>query len=749
MKTETSLHRQLGLTDAEYQRIEQLLGRSPNRAELAMYSVMWSEHCSYKSSRLHLRSLPADSPHVILGPGEGAGVVEVDGVAVALRIESHNHPSYIEPVQGAATGIGGIVRDVLSVGARPIALLDPLRFGPLPVEGRVDEATGSRNRYLVEGVVSGISSYGNCIGVPTVGGEVCFEDSYSGNPLVNVMCIGVGPIERVMRASAHGVGNAVVLVGSKTGRDGIGGVSILASAAFEEGDEDKRPSVQVGDPFTEKLLIEACLELMEKGLAVGVQDLGGAGLCCGTSETAARAGTGMKIDLARVPRRETGMEPFEVLISESQERMLLVIEQAGVPEVLSICGKWGLSATVIGEVTDTGRLEVFEDGEPVADVPAASLGDGPVYDRPMRRPVWIDALAGAEIPLDPPPDLSVAILRVLGSPNIASKQWVYEQYDHQVMLGTVVKPGHDAAVLRIRGARSKIAVTCEGNGRYCAIDPYLGVQHALAQAVRNLAVVGARPLALTDCLNFGNPEKEEVMWQFAEAVRGLGDSCRALSIPVVGGNVSFYNETAGRPIDPTPIVGLLGVVKDGVHPPPMGFQRAGDLVVLVGVTKIELGGSEYSRTVVGEAGGQLPSLDLGNEAAVARTVVTALEQAVISSAHDCSEGGLAVALAEACIKSADGLGAEVEAEAGLDLHLWLFSETASRILVSVEPEKLDRLRSLAAGEGVTLSVLGTVGGTELRCSARETSFVLPVARLRAEYEEAFAGAMGYGNERVP
>ncbi len=740
-----TLHRELGLTDEEYERIEQILGRSPTKAELAMYSVMWSEHCSYKSSRIHLESLPSEGPHVLVGPGEGAGVVRVDGVAVAFRMESHNHPSFVEPVQGASTGIGGIVRDVLSMGARPIALLDPLRFGPLPVEGRVDPATAERNRFLVEGVVSGISFYGNCIGVPTVGGEIKFEDCYSTNPLVNVMCIGVVPPERIMLARAPGPGNAVLLLGSKTGRDGIGGVSVLASAAFEDEAQRKRPSVQVGDPFTEKLLIEACLELIETGLVVGIQDLGGAGLSCATSETAARAGTGMRIDLGAVPRREPGMAPFEVLISESQERMLIVVAPEDVAEALAVCRRWGLEAARIGEVTSTGRLQVFEGGKSVVDVPAPSLGDGPRYDRARRAPGKAPERAPSVLPPNQEgatgamssTGLEEAILTLVGSPNIASKRWVWEQYDNQVLLGTVVGPGRQAALLRLPGARTRLAVTTDGHGRWCGIDPRLGARHTVAEAARNLSALGAEPIALTNCLNFGNPERPEVMWQFAEAVKGLGDACRALGTPVTGGNVSFYNETAGRSIDPTPIVGMIGILPEEVTPPALGFILEGDVVALVGSTLPELGGSEHARTLLRQVIGPLPALDLGREAAVGRVVRRAIAEGLVSSAHDCSEGGLAVALSEACLEA--GIGARVAAEPGLAPDVWLFSETASRILVSVAPAHLASVEALAAAEAVPLRVLGTTGGEALSVAEGVS---IPVVSLEERYEKAIPSAMG-------
>ncbi|HEU5001374.1 MAG TPA: phosphoribosylformylglycinamidine synthase subunit PurL [Actinomycetota bacterium] len=734
------LHRALGLTDGEYERIVGILGRAPNRAELAMYSVMWSEHCSYKSSRIHLRTLPSEGPHVLLGPGEGAGIVEVGGVAVALRIESHNHPSYIEPVQGAQTGIGGIVRDILSMGARPIALLDPLRFGPLPVEGRTEPEIAERNRWLVDGVVHGISSYGNCIGVPTVGGEVVFDDCYSGNPLVNVMCVGVAPIERIKLARAHGPGNKVLLLGSKTGRDGIGGVSVLASSVFEAGSETKRPSVQVGDPFTEKLLIEACLELIDRGVVVGIQDLGGAGICCATSESAANAGTGMRVVLDRVPRRERGMEPFEVLTSESQERMLVVVSPADAAEALATCRRWGLDAEVIGEVTDTGRLEVVsETGEILADVPAASLGDGPVYDRPRQAPLPLPAPPSIDDLDVAPGDLAAAVLRLVGDPSLCSKRWVWEQYDHQVMLGTVAGPGRDAAVLRLPGTTKRIAVTADANGRWCAADPYLGTCHAVAEAARNLTAVGAEPIGVTNCLNFGSPERPEVMWAFAESVRGLGDACRALGTPVTGGNVSFYNESAGRSIHPTPVVGMVGIVADA-GAPPLGFRRGGDLVVLLGATGAELAGSEYRRILHGRTGG-LPALDLAAEAALGRVVRDAIGRGLLASSHDCSDGGLAVALAEACLDA--GVGASIglagaASAARLAPHVWLFSETAGRMLVSLAPAHLPALEALARAEGVPLAYLGTVGGEDLALD----DVAIPVAALRAAHEETLPRAMG-------
>jgi len=731
------LHRDLGLTDEEFQRIEQILGRAPNRAELAMYSVMWSEHCSYKSSRIHLKSLPTEGPLVLIGPGEGAGVIKLDDVAVAIRLESHNHPSFVEPVEGAATGIGGVVRDVLSMGARPIALLDSLRFGRLnsaEQPGKADPIT----RFLVEGVVSGISSYGNCIGVPTVGGETQFDPPYAGNPLVNVMCIGVAPIDGLMLARAHGPGNAVLLLGSSTGRDGIGGVSVLASAEFDESSGSKRPSVQVGDPFTEKLLIEACLSLIAAGLVVGIQDLGGAGLCCATSESAAQAGTGMEINLDLVARRESAMAPFEVLTSESQERMLLIVEPGNVPAALAECERMGLAAAQIGRVTDDQNLTVTEKGEVVARVPAASLGDGPVYDRASTKPKWIETLQAASLNLAPPDDLSDCLLQMTRSANLASKRWLWEQYDHQVMLGTVVTPGHDCAVLRIPGAKSRLAVTTDGNGRFCLLDPFLGAQHSVAEAARNLSALGAKPAAITNCLNLGSPEQPEVMWQFIETVKGIGEACRALETPVTGGNVSFYNQTGQTSIFPTPVIGMIGIIPEGAPLPAMGFQAEGDLICLLGDTYDELGGSEYQSMASGRVEGQVPRLDLKAEAALGGAIRGAIRDGIISSAHDCSGGGLGMALVECSIEG--GLGARIDPDTDLPLHVWLFAESASRILVSLHPANIGALSEACRSAGVPLYRLGEAGGGSL---AIGPDLKVSVAELTGAYENSFPSLMGY------
>src|SRR5262245_61231352 len=622
------------MTDDELAAVVDELGREPTELELAMYAVMWSEHCSYKSSRVHLRRFPTDAPWVLVGPGEGAGVVDIgDGLAVAVRIESHNHPSAVEPYQGAATGVGGIIRDVFSMGARPIALMNPLRFGTL------DDA---RTRYLFEGVVSGISGYGNSVGVPTVGGEVVFDECYRDNPLVNVLCLGILPQQRLVLAKAEGPGNLAVLLGSSTGRDGLGGSSGLASASFEDGDEAKRPSVQVGDPFEEKRLIEACLELLEAGLAVGVQDLGAAGLSCAASETAAKTGAGMDVDIARVAHREPGMNAVEVMTSESQERMLAIVEPAKLDAVLALARRWEIRATVVGRVTDTARFRVYEglfdalgvpgenpspavgdsapvvssDAPVIADVPIGSLGDGPLYHRPAARPESQDALIAADpgaalrekFPTGS--DLSGELLALLATPTIADKTWVVRQYDHQLFLNTVAGPGSDAALLRVKGTRKALALATDGKARFCQLDPRTGGRLVVLEAARNVATTGARPLALVNCLNFGNPEHAEVMWQFTEVVEGISEACEALDIPVIGGNVSFYNESRGADIHPTPVVGVLGLVDPLDDAPPGAALRPGDAIVVFGTTKPELGGSEWAAVLHGETGGAPPEADL-------------------------------------------------------------------------------------------------------------------------------------------
>jgi phosphoribosylformylglycinamidine synthase subunit PurL len=719
------LHRALGLTDEEYDRVCSTLGREPNRAELAMYSVMWSEHCSYKSSKIHLRTLPTEGPAVLVGPGEDAGVVDLgDGLAAVFKLESHSHPSAVEPYQGAATGVGGIVRDVLSMGARPVALLDPLRFGPL---------TEPRNRMLFSGVVAGIGGYGNCIGVPTVGGEVGFAECHSANPTVNVMCVGLARADRLMRSRAEGEGNLLLLIGSRTGRDGIGGVSVLASRTLEADSDASRPSVQIGDPFTGKLLIECCLELVEKGLLEGLQDLGGAGMTCAISESAARAGMGAQIDLAAVPLRQQGMEPFEILTSESQERMLAVVRPDHVDAVRAVCEKWGLPPAVIGWVTGDGLLRARVGSEVVAEVPARSLADeGPIYDRPMARPPTLeDALEDdptfATVTVAP----GEALMALLGSANIASKRWVWEQYDSVVQGQTILGPGADAAAIRIGGTLKALVCSTDGKGRYVSLDPYLGAAHAVAEAARNVATVGATPLAVTNCMNFGNPERPEVMWAFAQSVRGMAAACRALETPVTGGNVSFYNESDESAIEPTPVVGMLGMIEDYRLLVPAGFPEPSLAIYILGETLPELGGSEFAEVLLGTRSGRPPALDLEREAALHRLLIAAARQDLLAAAHDCSDGGVGVALAESAIAGDTGFALSLPGD--LPPHIMLFSESASRAIVAVHPGKAAALEDLAQGQGVPLVRLGDTGGPRM---VFDRLFEASVAEARAAFEDA-------------
>jgi phosphoribosylformylglycinamidine synthase subunit PurL len=757
------LHRALGLTDDEFEAVGKILGRPPNHLELALYAVMWSEHCSYKSSRLHLRRLPTEGPRVLVGPGENAGVIDAgDGIAVAIRIESHNHPSAIEPYQGAATGVGGILRDIFTMGARPLAVMDPLFFGS------PDDA---RQRWLVEGVVSGISGYGNSVGVPTVGGELTFDPCYTQNPLVNVLCMGALPVDRLVLGIASGPGNLAVLLGSSTGRDGIGGVSVLASAGFSgdagaaagaggAGDDSKRPSVQVGDPFEEKRLIEACLELLDTKLVVGIQDLGGAGLACATSETAGRGGVGMDVDVSAVPRREEGMEPWEVMTSESQERMLAIVTPESWPAVAAICAKWEVRATVVGTVTEPdpdggGRLRIRDgmDGPVLADVPAASLSDdAPLYDRPRQAPA-----AAAAAPPAPPDDCAGDLLALLRSPG-----WVYRQYDHQLFLNTVAGPGADAALLRLAGpglpaSVRGVALTTDSNPRACALEPRGGTALVLAEGVANLACVGATPVAVVNCLNFGNPEHPEVMWQLAECIDGMAESCRALGLPIVGGNVSLYNESGGSDIDPTPVLGLLGLV-DAVHAPPPGPAWSdGDTVVLVGPRTaadgaVPLEGTRWATERRDHRTGRVPSVDFASHAA-ACAFVAALVAAQVAGAgdgdgeadgdgdggplvhavHDVSGGGLATALAE--MAAAAGTGCTLE----LDDAAELFTEVPSRFVVATgDPDELCRL---AAASGIPAAVLGPAGGARFTLGGLVD---LPIEALREAHEGNLALALGEG-----
>jgi phosphoribosylformylglycinamidine synthase subunit PurL len=701
-----TLHRALGLTDQEYDLVVQKLGREPNRTELAMFSVMWSEHCSYKSSKVHLKLLPTGGSQVLVGPGRDAGVVDLGGgTACVFKLESHSHPSAIEPFQGAATGVGGIVRDVLSMGARPVALLDPLRFGPLE---------DPRNRYLFSGVVAGIGQYGNSIGVPTVGGELKFEPCHAANPTVNVMCVGFAPTDRFLSSAEASAGSVLVLIGAGTGRDGIGGVSVLASRTLDRDAEASRSSVQIGDPFSEKLVIEACLELWEAGLVEGLQDLGGAGITCAVSETAARTGMGADLDLDQVLLREPGLEPFEILTSESQERMLVVVRPGAVDEALRVCSRWGLAARPVGRLRKGSTLRVMSRGEQVASVPPAALAEeGPLYDRPRERPVRLDRLRDDDPALAPEPrSLEDAFMTVLGSPGIASARWAFEQYDSIVQGGTVVGPGADAAVIRLEGTVKAVAVSTDGNGRFGHLDPYLGGAHAVAEAARNVATVGARPLAITNCLNFGDPERPEVMWAFAEAIRGMADACTALGTPVTGGNVSFYNESGGSAVYPTPVVGMLGVLDDYRLLVRSGFNAAGLPIYLLGATAPELGGSEYAARVLGKVSGRPPALDLGAESRLHRFLHECARRDVLASAHDLSDGGLAVALAECAI--AGGIGFTVGRLTGLAPHLALFSESASRVVVTARPGLEAKLEELAGFHHVPLTRLGLTGGSRLR-----------------------------------
>jgi len=730
------LHRQLGLTDEELERILSVLGREPSRAELAMYSLMWSEHCSYKSSKVHLRRLPSEGARVLQGPGENAGVVDLgDGVAAVFKIESHNHPSFVEPFQGAATGVGGIIRDILAMGARPAASLNSLRFGD-PAE--------PLQRRLLEGVVAGIGHHGNCVGVATVGGEVVFDPSYAGNPLVNALTVGFMPAERRLSGRAGRPGDLAVLMGAETGRDGIGGASVLASASFEEGDDAKRPNVQVGDPFQEKLLIEACLELVERGLLRGLQDLGAAGISCAVAEVAARAGMGMEVDLDAVPLREPSMEAWEVLVSESQERMLALVDPARLDEALAVCRRWGILASVLGEMTTDGSLRVRFRGEVVAEVPAASLADdGPVYSRPLVPPPAPPA-AEAEVPLDA--EAAEAVLALAADPTCASKRWVWEQYDRFVGHGTVAGPGCDAAVIRIPGTGRAVALATDGNGRHAALDPAAGAALAVAEAARNVACTGARPIAVTNCLNFASPERPEVMGTFAAAVDGMAAACRALGLPVTGGNVSFYNESSGRPIHPTPIVGVLGLLEDAATAIPTGFPRPGLDVWLLGETRVELGGSVWQRLTTGRLEGHPPALDLATEVGLHRLLVDLAAHRLLAGAHDLSEGGLAVALVEATLAS--GVGATITLPPVLPPAALppeqvplaaLASESASRALLAAPPEAAGDLEALATKAAVPATHLGTTGGDRLVVPG---VLDLPLTRLRDAHEAALPDALG-------
>jgi phosphoribosylformylglycinamidine synthase len=730
------LIRRHGLTREEYERILEMLGREPTVTELGIFSVMWSEHCSYKSSRVHLKTLPTEGRRVLQGPGENAGAVDIgDGLAAVFKIESHNHPSFIEPYQGAATGVGGIIRDIFTMGARPIALLNSLRFGPL------DDPLVRRT---FAGVVAGIAGYGNSIGIPTVGGEIAFDESYTGNPLVNVFCLGLAKADEIVKGVASGVGNAVYYVGAKTGRDGIHGAT-MASAEFDDKSAEKRPAVQVGDPFMEKLLLEACLEVMRSGTLVGIQDMGAAGLTCSTCEMGSRGGAGVTIDVSLVPQRETGMTPYEIMLSESQERMLLVVKRGREAEVERIFEKWDLHAVRIGEVTTDGRLCVKYRGEVVADVPNAALTDeAPVYRRPMTEPAYLaEARQLSPAALGAPPPVRDVFRRLLASPAVASKRWVYRQYDHLVRANTLVVPGMGAGVVRVQGTTRALAMSVDGNGRFVYLDPFVGAQLAVAEAARNVACTGAQPIGATNCLNFGNPERPDIMWQFARAVAGLGAACRALDIPITGGNVSLYNETDGRAVLPTPVIGVVGLIEDASVVVRRAFRGDGDAIVLLGTGRDELGGSEYVKTVHGLVRGVPPALDLKAEAALQRVLVGGIATGLIRSAHDCAEGGLAVTLAECCFDT--GFGASVDvAEVAASVPEFgviatLFGESASRVIVSVEAARADELAALAAAGGVPAAVVGRVGGERIRIAVAGAG---TIDEPLAEAEALWANAVG-------
>jgi phosphoribosylformylglycinamidine synthase subunit PurL len=732
--TPESLAHELGLTLEEYERITRTLDRPPSVAELGAFSVMWSEHCSYKSSKNHLRRLPTDGDRILVGPGENAGVVDVGGgLAVAFKIESHNHPSYVEPFQGAATGVGGIIRDILTMGARPIAILDPLRFG---------DPGDPRTARIVDGVVRGIGHYGNCIGVPTVGGEVAFDPCYSGNPLVNVLCVGVLPADRLQLARAEQPGDVAVLIGQRTGRDGIGGASVLASAEFgdDETEQAKRPNVQVGDPFAGKLLIEACLQLYDEELLSGIQDMGAAGIACSTAEMASKAGLGMRIDLDEVPLREPSMDAWEILCSESQERMLALVSPDRLQRVLEVCRHWGVDATAIGEVTDGDRLSFIRHGEVVHDAPARALADeGPVYDR--RVDDWTHPEAAEDVDRwDPPDDLHAAALAVLTSPNVASARWIWEQYDSIVGHSTVQGPGGDAAVLRLRpdGVHG-IAIATDGNGRWCVLHPRDGARLVVAEAARNVACTGARPVAATNCLNFGSPERPEVMGQFRDCVAGLRSACTALGTPITGGNVSFYNQTGDAAIHPSPIVGVLGVLDDVTSAVGNVWREPGERLFLVGAdTRPGLGGSEYLFTVHGLVAGRPPAVDLDAERALHELLTAGAARGVVRSAHDVSAGGLLVAVGETALRSA--LGARVAHDTRLAPEQWLFSESPTRVLVSARPSDADALARLCAEQGVPCVELGEV--TEAPALAFDGLFALDPATAGRAWRSGLRAALG-------
>jgi phosphoribosylformylglycinamidine synthase II len=749
-----------GLTAEEYERIKSLLGgREPTFTELGIFSVMWSEHCSYKSSRVHLRRLPTRSRRVLQGPGENAGIVDIgEGWACAFKIESHNHPSFIEPFQGATTGVGGILRDIFTMGARPVAVMDSLRFGPIEESKSSDKSVRPtqsadirRNHSILEGVVSGIASYGNCFGVPNLGGETKFEPCYSGNPLVNAFALGLVRKDQIFYAKAAGEGNPVIYVGAKTGRDGIHGAT-MASEEFSEESEAKRPNVQVGDPFLEKLLLEACLEAMQTGAIIGIQDMGAAGLTCSTCEMGARGNVGIEIEMDRVPQRETGMSAYEILLSESQERMLLVAQKGREEEVYRVFRKWGLDAVEVGRVISESRMRVLEHGKVVAEIPNTALtDDAPVYQRPLKR--WQPPVPGEmpnHIKLGEKADFTDDLKRLLGSPNICSKRWIYQQYDSMVQTNTVEGPGAgDSGVIRIKGSQRALSMALDGNSRWCYLDPKLGAMHAVAEAARNVACSGATPVGATNCLNFGNPEKPQIMWQFSQAIDGITKACEELEIPITGGNVSFYNETLGEAIYPTPVLGVVGILDDVSKAAFPHFREAGRAVVLLRASEpgdatdaeVEFGSSEYAKEILGELWGFPPALELEKEAALQKAIVDLVGAGLIDSAHDCSDGGLAVALSR--VSFAKGIGCHVELSAnGLAPEFVLFGEDAGRIVISCDPAHLARIKQVAQKFGIFADRLGeTVPETvEIRLDRRDVISV-PISELNDKYEGALERAL--------
>jgi phosphoribosylformylglycinamidine synthase subunit PurL len=752
-----------GLTAEEYARIQKILGRDPNITELGIFSVMWSEHCSYKSSKVHLKRLPTRGQYVVQGPGENAGVVDIgDGLCAVFKIESHNHPSFVEPFQGAATGVGGILRDIFTMGARPIAVLDSLRFGPVLPQPenrhttRAADAGSSpeevaRNRRILDGVIRGIAFYGNCFGVPTVGGEVQFEPCYSNNPLINVLALGIAKRKELFFAKASGIGNPVIYVGAKTGRDGIHGASLLASAEFSEESQQKRPNVQVGDPFMEKLLLEACLEAMRTGAVVAIQDMGAAGLTSSSSEMASRGGVGIEIDLARVPQRETGMTAYDMMLSESQERMLLVAESGREKEVLDVFAKWGLDAVQIGRVTDDGKLRVLNNRELAAEIPAHALAEeGPVYERPIAAPPAKAETTLIEFAAENT-DFTPHLRQLLASPAIASKNWIFTQYDHMVRTNTRVGPGAgDAGVLRIKGSTRALALSTDGNGRWCQLNPRIGAMHAVAEAARNVAATGARPIAATNCLNFGNPEKPEIMWQFREAIEGIAEACRELEIPITGGNVSFYNETLGTGIYPTPVMGVLGLIEDSSKALACRFEREGDVIIFLEAgtkhetletLRREFSSSEYAKSIAGIVAGEPPRIQLAAEKRLTNCLVALSKEGILASAHDLSDGGLAVALAESCFNT-EGLSAQVDLQEEDPVDAVLFAERGARAIVSARPESLAPVHAIAAQYEVRARQIGQVSRGELRIQIKGRRVIgAALESLQVEWSDGLERAL--------